>query len=103
MENYIKSIVNLSVDKSKSNVTKLNQKVKSLSKLKEVAEEFESIFVNMLLKEMRKTVDKTDFLHGGMVEDIFEDMLYTEYSKKIAKDMNLGIAKKVVELYKDYI
>jgi flagellar protein FlgJ len=74
-----------------------------MKKLKEVAKEFEAIFVKMLLNEMKKTVHKSDFLHGGAVEDIFEDMLYLEYSKKMANNMNLGIADKIVELYKSYL
>ncbi len=103
MESYVKALTNLSLEEAQNSIPKLEQKAKKLSKLKEVAEEFEAIFVKMLLKEMKKTVPKNSFLHGGTVEDIFEDMLYSEYSKKMAKNMNLGIAEKIIEIYKSYL
>ena len=55
--------------------------------------EFESIFVKMMLKEMKKTVDKTNLIHGGYAEEIFEDMLYDEYSKKVSQNESLGLAE----------
>ncbi len=79
------------------------KKSKNLNELKEVAEKFEAIFVNMMLKEMRKNIHKSDFLKGGFVEELFEDMLYQEYSNIIAKQYPLGLAEKIVETYKDYI
>jgi len=103
MENYIKALTNLAIEESQNNIAKLETKSKDMKKLKEVAKEFEAIFVKMLLNEMKKTVHKSDFIHGGAVEDIFEDMLYSEYSKKMANNMNLGIADKIVELYKNYL
>jgi flagellar protein FlgJ len=103
MENYIKALTNLAIEESQNNIAKLETKSKDMKKLKEVAKEFEAIFVKMLLNEMKKTVPKSDFLHGGAVEDIFEDMLYSEYSKKMVHNMNLGIVDKIVELYKNYL
>ncbi len=38
-----------------------------------------------MLNVMRKTVEKEGLLDGGMSEDIFEDMLYDEYAKKMAE------------------
>lgn len=72
----------------------------NLSKLKEVAEEFEAIFINMMLKEMRKSINETGFLKGFR-EDIFRDLLYWEYAKLISKNTSLGIAEKIQQLYKD--
>ncbi|MCX8029621.1 MAG: rod-binding protein [Brevinematales bacterium] len=72
---------------------------KNQEKLKEVSEEFEAIFVNIMLKEMRKSINETGFLKGFR-EDIFRDLLYWEYSKLISKNTNLGIAEKIQELYK---
>jgi len=46
---------------------------------------------------MRKTVDKSDWLHGGYAEEIFEDMLYDEYALQISKNSNLGMAKMLYE------
>jgi Rod binding domain-containing protein len=68
------------------------------SKLYEQCQEFESIFVKMMLKEMRNSVDKSDsLLSGGWAEDIYSDMLDDEYSKSIAKKAGFGLAD---QLYK---
>ncbi|MDP3177849.1 MAG: rod-binding protein [Spirochaetaceae bacterium] len=58
--------------------------------------EFESIFVKMMLKEMRASVDKSDSLmSGGWAEDIFQDMLNDEYSKSMANNAGFGIAEQL--------
>ncbi len=69
------------------------------SKLYQQCSEFESIFVNMMLKAMRATVDKSGLIDGGQTEDIFSDMLYDEYSKTMSKSAGFGLADAVyVEL-----
>jgi Rod binding domain-containing protein len=68
------------------------------SKLFEQCQEFESIFVKMMLKEMRNSVDKSDsLLNGGWAEDIYQDMLDDQYSKSMAKNAGFGLAD---QLYK---
>jgi Rod binding domain-containing protein len=68
------------------------------SKLYEQCQEFESIFVKMMLKEMRKSVDKSDsLLSGGWAEDIYQDQLDDEYSASMAKTAGFGLAD---QLYK---
>ncbi|HNX76043.1 MAG TPA: rod-binding protein [Candidatus Rifleibacterium sp.] len=62
-------------------------KKKELEKLKQACNDFESIFMNQMLKEMRKTVKKTGLVHGGQAEEIFSDMLDEERSKT----MQIGI------------
>ena len=66
-------------------------------KLMNVCVEMESIFVAKMLKEMRKTVPKGEFLHGGFAEEIFEDMLYDEYALDLSKSSNLGLAKMLYD------
>ena len=66
-------------------------------KLMKTCIEFESIFVARMLKEMKKTVHKSNFLHGGHAEKIFEDMLYDEYALKLSKNSNLGLAKMLYD------
>lgn len=65
------------------------------SELYKECQEFESIFVNMMLTEMRKTVDKSGLMDGGQAEDIFQDMLYDEYAKDMTKSANFGLADQV--------
>lgn len=65
------------------------------SKLYEQCREFESIFVNMMLKEMRGTVEKAGLIDGGQAEEIFTDMLYDEYAKDMTKAAGFGLADSV--------
>jgi Rod binding domain-containing protein len=68
------------------------------SKLYEQCQAFEAIFVKMMLKEMRNSVDKSNSLiSGGWAEDIYSDMLDDEYSKTMAKNAGFGLSD---ELYK---
>ncbi|MBN1500950.1 MAG: rod-binding protein [Spirochaetes bacterium] len=72
-------------------------------KLMDTCIEMESLFVKQMFNTMRKTVEKGEMFHGGNAEDIFEDMLYDEYSLNVSKNSNLGIAKKMYEQMRDYV
>lgn len=60
--------------------------------LRRAAEEFESLFINQMLKSMRDTVVKSDLFHGGNAEEIYSSMLDTELSKSMAKAGGIGLA-----------
>lgn len=64
-------------------------------KLYEVCVEFEALFIKQMLSAMRKSVQKTGLLDGGMAQDVFEDMLYDEYAKSMAKSAGFGLADTV--------
>ena len=66
-------------------------------KLMEACHDMEAIFISKMLKEMRKNVGRSEWLHGGFAEEIFEDMLYDEYSKQMSKNSNMGLAKMLYE------
>ncbi len=67
-------------------------------KLMAACQDMESIFIAKMLKEMRATVPKDEWLNGGFAEEIFKDMLYDEYSKSMSKSSSFGISSM---LYKD--
>ena len=46
--------------------------------LKEVCNEFESIFINMMYKQMKATVPKSDFLNSDSATELFQSMLDDE-------------------------
>jgi flagellar protein FlgJ len=64
-------------------------------KIKETAQEFEALFIEQLFKSMRNTIPKDEWLDGGIKQEIFEDMLYSEYSKKISSSGGIGLGNLV--------
>jgi len=66
-------------------------------RLMETCRDFEAIFIKQMLNTMKKTVNKTNLLGGNMAEDVFEDMLYDEYSKLMAKNANFGLAEMMYD------
>jgi flagellar protein FlgJ len=64
-------------------------------KLLDVCYEMESIFIGQMLKTMRKTVMETDFFGKSMMKDVFNDMLYDEYAKNMARTDQLGLALQI--------
>lgn len=87
--------VNLIKPIEKFNEKKLSKDEKAL---KETTEEFEAIFIKMLLDAQEKTIDrKSSMLYGGNGEDIFRSMLNDERAKSISKSGELGLAKVMYE------
>ncbi|API59232.1 hypothetical protein BSL82_07850 [Tardibacter chloracetimidivorans] len=68
----------------------------SRANLEKAAQKFEAVFVNMMLKEARKTS-----LGGGMFENdamrTFRDMQDARFSEEMAKRGTLGIAKAMAD------
>ncbi len=75
-----------------------SDKQKVNKQLMRVCKDFESIFVNQLFKVMRSTLNKkNNILHGGRGEEVFEDMLYQNYSKEAAESGDFGFGKLLYE------
>lgn len=65
-------------------------------RLYDTALEFQSLFINMMLKGMRQTLHtEDDMLYGGRTQEIFEDMLYDEYSKTYSRTAGFPLAEQV--------
>lgn len=77
------------------NIKSINKNISSeKEKLKEKTEEFEAIFIKMMLDSMDKTIDKKNNpFYGGNAEDIFNDMLNNNRSKDMSKSGDFGIAE----------
>ncbi len=72
-------------------------KTNEKEKLMQSCQEFESIFINMLFKQMQATIPKSNLLGSGLDKEIIESMFYEEVSKKIAESGGIGLA---AELYR---
>jgi peptidoglycan hydrolase FlgJ len=62
---------------------------------KKVAQEFESMFVAMMLKSMRDTVGKDKLTGGGHGEETFRSLLDQEYAATAARSGGIGLAKMI--------
>ena len=68
----------------------------SLKKLHEAAQQMESLFVNMLFSEMRKTTSQTSLTgKASQAEQTFQSMLDEKRSEDLAKTGSLGLAKMI--------
>ncbi|MDI6638658.1 MAG: rod-binding protein [Bacillota bacterium] len=66
------------------------------AELRKACEELESVFLEQLLKEMRRTVPKDDLFGGGRGEDVFQSMFDQEIAKKMAGRGGIGLAEILV-------
>lgn len=60
--------------------------------LKEACQQFESIMLGMLYKQMKATVPKSDFMKDDSSTEIFQSMLDDELVDAASKRSSLGIA-----------
>jgi flagellar protein FlgJ len=74
---------------------KLDRDSHDASQAKQVAEEFESLFLGLVLKSMRNSVQKSGLIDGGNAEDIYKSMLDDEYTKIMAAQRGTGIAEQI--------
>jgi len=74
----------------------------SKEELKAVAEQFEAIFVEQLLKAARQS-NLADGLFDNEEAETYRDMLDKEYAKSIATNTSLGIASAIEAKFSHYL
>ena len=70
------------------------------SKLREASNEFEAIFIQQMLKTMRKTSLESDFIKKSEGEKIFRSMLDEHYAILSAKSGRLGLGEMIYQQLK---
>lgn len=65
---------------------------KSQKELKEACQNFEAIFLDMVFKSMRNTVPKSNLMGNSFATEIYEDMLYQNFTDEAAKGGGFGLA-----------
>ena len=70
----------------------------SNSELREVAEQFEAIFLHEWIKQARQTKLADDIL-GSSSMDKYQEMLDREYASSLASGVNLGIAEALIRQF----
>ncbi len=73
----------------------LFQKRQNQNDLQQVAERFEALFIQQILKQAR-SAKLADDLFGGEAVDTYTSMLDQERAEKLASSVNLGIAEALV-------
>lgn len=66
-------------------------------KVRQVAEDFVSVFMDQVMKSMRSTVQENPMMHGDNGEKFFQEMLDTEQSKTLAKGSGFGLTDLIYE------
>ena len=85
-KSQINQIENLKTKSKKTNQHKNDHKIYT------AILEFEAIFIEQMLKSMRNSLQKeNNLINGEQTEEVFEDMLYLERSKQIAKSKSFGL------------
>ena len=65
--------------------------------LKQLCQDFESIFINSLFQEMRKSIPDDGYLEQDMGMDIFQEMMDVEVAKEMSKKGGLGLSPLLYE------
>jgi len=65
------------------------------AEIRKVATEFQSLFVEMMLKSMRETVGQDKLTGGGHGEEVYNSLLDREYADAISRQGNLGLADMI--------
>lgn len=70
-------------------------KTEDKERLMKVCQEFESIFLNMVFKEMKSTIPESDFVEKTFDREVFESMYIEEMAKVSAKSGGIGLADEI--------
>ena len=83
------------------NHNKLNSD-KKLKELKEISNQFESIFINQILKQARQNKVKNGLFDSKAIST-FNSMIDEQYSKILSKKTNFGISDALFNQFKSQV
>jgi flagellar protein FlgJ len=63
--------------------------------LRKACAEFESVFINQLLKTMRKGIPEGGLLDGGYREEMYTSLLDEQVARKIAHGQGIGLGEQL--------
>ena len=67
------------------------------TELMDACKEFEAYFLEMVFKEMKKTVPDGGLFEKNTTQEYFDDMLMQEYAKSATEGEGVGLAKMLYE------
>ena len=83
------------------NLNKLSND-KKLKELKEISNQFESIFINQILKQSRQNKIKNGLFDSNAIST-FNSMIDEQYSKILSKKTNFGISDALFNQFKSQV
>ena len=93
--------INFLATKFSQDQNSLLLKEKNYQDLKNVAEQFESIFVHQMLKQARQS-RLAEGVFSSEAQDTFNNMLDVEYSQILSKKNNFGIAEALIKQFQPH-
>jgi Rod binding domain-containing protein len=104
MENSIikSNQMNILADNAINKSSTSNLSNKKNQELKDVAEQFEAIFVHQMLKQARQG-KLAEGLFSSEAQDTFNNMLDIEYSQILSKKNNFGIADALIKQFQPHL
>lgn len=72
---------------------------KNPKELKKACQEFESIFLDIMYRQMKTTIPKSDLIPSDAGREIFDSMLDEQYMSEASKNGSFGLADM---LYKQF-
>ena len=104
MENSIinSNKINILADNAINKSSTSNLVNKKDQELKDVAEQFEAIFVHQMLKQARQG-KLAEGLFSSEAQDTFNNMIDIEYSQILSKKNNFGIAEALIKQFQPHL
>lgn len=68
---------------------------RDVAKVGKLSNDFESMFIEQMLKGMRTSIQKSGLIDGGNAEEIYTSMLDSEYAKSMAAQRSTGLADMI--------
>ena len=104
MDNSLSKVnqINLLADSVSHDNNTSKFKEKNGQDLKNVAEQFESIFVHQMLKQARQG-KLAEGIFNSEAQDTFNNMLDIEYSQILSKKNNFGIAEALIKQFEPHL
>ncbi|MGQ9607682.1 MAG: rod-binding protein [bacterium] len=91
----------MNVTKCCNNNIKMTETNKEDENLRRACQDFESIFISYMLKSMRKTIPKTDFIQDKTSYEIYTSMMDEEIASAVARGQGIGLASAIYRQLKE--
>ncbi len=86
-------VINSAKIENSKNILKSEDNHKSSYETKKAAQNFEAIFINMLIQSMWKTIPESGLFEKNSATNIYEGIIQSTLSEDIANNGGLGMAE----------